>query len=467
VVTFEYRLPDPGEGLTEAEIESWYVEPGDEVGEDDRLLDVETDKAVVEIPAPCPGTVTELRVDPGDVVQVGEVIAVFETDSPPRQQARGSEATADASAAASGATESGGPADASASGGAELVDAVERVDDRADEAGASAAESAASSGGDAAAAGAGGERVFAAPSTRRYAREQGVDLSAVSGSGPGGRVLREDVDAAANASASVESAAVESAATGSATAGDAAERGGAASVEEDGVAATRRPLRGLRARIAENMERSASTIPHVTSGFEADAGEFVAVKERFDEKHDVHVTYTALLVKAVVPALREYPLVNASLDDDAGEIVEHRYYNVGVATHTDDGLIVPVVKDVDEKSIVEIARELADLTAAARERSIAPGDLRGGTFTLTNVGSHSEHGTFGTPIINHPEAAILGVGRIGYEPVATGPDDFEVRRRVGFSFSYDHRLVDGVTASEFMEYVIEGIEDPGVLLGRL
>lgn len=457
MVAFEYRLPDPGEGLTEAEVETWYVEPGDDIGEDDRFLDVETDKAVVEIPAPCPGTVEELAADPGDVVQVGDVIAVIETDSPPRQQSSGesSEASGEKSEPESGASDATG----------DLTDAVERID---------TAGSEATDADDAAAAGAGDGRVFAAPSTRKYAREQGVDLSAVEGSGPGGRVLRADVDshaAGGEEGAEAEPASASTGAAASSESGSPASESDSgqtdAAVEADGVSASRRPLRGLRGKIAENMERSASTIPHVTSGFEADAGALVDLKERLDAAHDAKITYTPILVKAVVPALQEFPLVNASIDDENDEIVEKHDYNVGVATHTEDGLLVPVVKDVDQKSIVEIAGELEELTEAARERTIDPAALRGGTFTVTNVGSHSEHGTFGTPIINHPESGILGVGRIEHKPVATGPDDFEVRQRVGFSFSYDHRLVDGVTASEFMEYVIEGIEDTDVLVGRL
>jgi pyruvate dehydrogenase E2 component (dihydrolipoamide acetyltransferase) len=214
------------------------------------------------------------------------------------------------------------------------------------------------------------------------------------------------------------------------------------------------------------MQRSKQEIPHVTSGFEADATELVDLKERLDGKHDAHITYTALLVKAVVPALKEFPLVNASVDMEAGEITKYESYNIGVATHTDDGLIVPVVKDADEKSLVEVAEELNATVESAREREISPADLQGGTFTITNTGSHGGHGTFGTPIIRHPEAAIMGVGAIEEKPVAVD-GELTVQERIGFSFSYDHRLVDGVTAGQFMEHVIEGVEDPDILLSRL
>ncbi|MFT4950276.1 MAG: pyruvate dehydrogenase E2 component (dihydrolipoamide acetyltransferase), partial [Natronomonas sp.] len=341
--------------------------------------------------------------------------------------------------------------------------AVSRVDDAAD----------AGAGGDRTdGADTGGDRVFAAPSTRRYAREQGVDLADVEGTGPGGRVLQEDVDAFLEAqraepaeSAVDRTAEPETPTTATPPAADAGSTG-AATTDESGREAVVEPLRGLRRTIAENMQRSKQEIPHVTSGFEADATELVDLKGRLDEKHDAHITYTALLVKAVVPALKEFPLVNASVDMEAGEVTKYESYNVGVATHTDDGLVVPVIDDADEKSLVEVAEELNTTVEAAREREISPADLQGGTFTVTNTGSHGGHGTFGTPIIRHPEAAIMGVGAIEETPVAVD-GELTVQERIGFSFSYDHRLVDGVTAGQFMEHVIEGIEDPDILLSRL
>jgi pyruvate dehydrogenase E2 component (dihydrolipoamide acetyltransferase) len=472
---FDFRLPDPGEGLTEAEIIEWYHAEGDEVREDDPLVDVETDKAVVEIPTPCTGTLERVVAEPGDVVEVGDVIAVFLTENPPRQQsAEGTQSGAAAEQSASGADQEASadtPADAAA-GDAEDGDtapksAVRRVD----------AGDGAEAERDAAGADAGDGRVFAAPSTRRYAREQGVDLADVDGTGPGGRVLQEDVDAFLEAQEAEPAEAAEPEVDATAEAGadaaaepeataDEAEAAGAAAVDESGREKTVEPLRGLRRTIAENMQRSKQEIPHVTSGFEADATELVELKERLDGKHDAHITYTALLVKAVVPALKEFPLVNASVDMEAGEITKYESYNIGVATHTDDGLIVPVVKDADEKSLVEVAEELNATVESAREREISPADLQGGTFTITNTGSHGGHGTFGTPIIRHPEAAIMGVGAIEEKPVAVD-GELTVQERIGFSFSYDHRLVDGVTAGQFMEHVIEGVEDPDILLSRL
>jgi pyruvate dehydrogenase E2 component (dihydrolipoamide acetyltransferase) len=416
LATFEFRLPDPGEGLTEAELLEWHVSEGDAVTEDAALCDVETDKAVVEIPVPCTGTVTELRFSPGDIIAVGAVIAVFETENPPRQAQSEQSAGADS--------------------------APEPQPDTSEQ------------GTDAPAGGtdSGGDRVFAAPSTRRYAREQDVDLSAVEGTGPNGRVLEEDIDRYLAEQSGVPEP----------TSGDDDD-----TRRQTGEAESRRPLRGIRKQIAENMTKSMTEIPHVTSGLEADATELVALKERLDEKHDVKITYTPILVKAVVPALKEYPMMNASVDMDAEEIIEKHYYNIVVATETEAGLMVPVIEDADQKSIVTIARELDELVEQARDRSIDVSALQGGTFTITNVGGQGTHGTFGTPIINHPEAAILGVGRINKQPVAVDADTVRVRDRIGFSLSFDHRLIDGALASQFMELVIAGLEDPALLLSLL
>jgi pyruvate dehydrogenase E2 component (dihydrolipoamide acetyltransferase) len=445
-------MPDPGEGLTEAELDTWLVAEGDEVTDEDVLCEVETDKAIVEIPVPCPGEVAELRADPGDVVEVGEVIAVFETENPPSGQVAVSEDATD---------EAAGEAETEAEGSESGAEAGEP----STEGGAAAAESA---------TGASDERVFAAPSTRRFAREQGVDLEAVDGSGPSGRVLRADVDAFLDGetetagSAASEAAAAEpttEAAAATAEAGAGAEAGDVETDEYGEV--VRRPLRGLRATIAENMVESAQTIPHVTSMFEADATDLVDLKENLDEKLDAPVSYTALVMKAVAASLAAHPSLNASVDVEAGEIVEKRYYNIGVATHTEDGLLVPVVEHVDQKSIAEVSREVADLAERARERSVDASDLSGGTFTVTNTGSHSEHGTFGTPIIRHPEVAVLGMSRVQRKPVAVGDDEMEVRPVLPLSLSYDHRLVDGVTASLFAEHVIDAIEDRDVFTARL
>ncbi|MFC5972160.1 dihydrolipoamide acetyltransferase family protein [Halomarina salina] len=554
---YEFELPDPGEGLTEAEIVEWHVESGDEVEEHDVLCEVETDKAVTEVPSPCPGTVDELLADAGDTVQVGEVFVVIETDSPPsggdeaeaaaeadersedeedvereseeadaeddvdadESEAQSDEDAAEGDGAEAEEAETDEEAaededvedDAERGEGEDVEQAVEQTEEEepekheeetADESAADADESAEAADsesesesdeeGDAEGEtsetpGSDEERVFAAPRTRTYAREEGVDISDIDGSGPNGRVLQADIDERLSESAGEtetsgdesERASEASTDEGDQPASAAAEEGSAYTIEhptteieavavdEDEERSERRPLSGLRGRIAENMARSASVVPQVTSGFEADATDLVDLKERLDEKHDVHITYSPILLKAVVPALKEFPIVNASIDDTTDEIVEKHYYNVGFATHTEEGLIVPVIQDVDRKSIVEVAREMNDLAEQARDRSIDAADLRGGTFTVTNQATFGEHRTYGTPIVNHPEAAIMGIGRVGKKPVATEDDRVEVQPRVDLSLSFDHRLVDGATANQFMEYVIEGIEDTDTLVARL
>ncbi|EMA52369.1 dihydrolipoamide acetyltransferase family protein [Halococcus thailandensis] len=461
-MSYEFELPDPGEGLTEAEIEQWHVEEGDEVAEDDVLGEVETDKAVTEIPAPISGTIQEITAEEGETVDVGTVIVVFDTgdeaEDEDTEEAEETDESTEESEDEEAEAEQSGDETEDTETGEEATEEEEPEEEEPEEAVTEAGtededeeidESEEPATGD--------ERVFAAPSTRRYAREEGVDLAAVDGSGPDGRVLRDDID--------------EQAGNGEAETGTIEELHPSVDIEptaidEDESRSERRDLSGLRGQIADNMTRSLTVTAQLTSGFEADATELVALKERLNEKHDVHITYTPILLKAVVPALKEFPLVNASIDDSTGEIVEKHYYNVGFATHTEDGLMVPVIKDIDGKSIVEVAEEMTELAEQARERSIDVADMQDGTFTVTNLALDGEHRTFGTPVINHPEAAIMGIGPIGEKPIAVD-GDLEVREQVPLSLSFDHRLIDGVTANRFMEHVIEAIEDPDVLLSRL
>lgn len=437
---FEFRLPDPGEGLKEAELVEWHVDEGEQISEDEPLCDVETDKAVVDIPSPCTGTIEELVATEGDIIEVGEVIAVIETDAPPRQvtlEQQGDDENEvseepveadDTQVAPSQITEEGDGRQsttvAQSSQGNEKVHEGTSSDS--------------------------GSRVFAAPSTRRFAREHDVDLEEVAGTGPGDRVTRSDVEAYIDGQLEAVGTPSES----------------AESVEEKRV--VRRPLRGLRRKIAENMVHSKTVIPHVTQGFEADASELVALKERLNAKHDLKITYTPILLKAVVPALKEFPEFNASVDEDAEEIIEKHYYNIGVATETEEGLIVPVIKNVDSKSILEVAEELQRVVEQSRDRSLDLDEMQGGTFTVTNMGGKGgSHGTFGTPIINHPETAILGVGSIENKPVAVSDDEVQVQKRIRLTLSFDHRVIDGVAANEFAEMVIENITDPDRFLSRL
>jgi pyruvate dehydrogenase E2 component (dihydrolipoamide acetyltransferase) len=430
-MTYEFSLPDVGEGITESELLKWHVKPGDVVREDEVLCEIETDKAVVEIPVPCNGTVQSLHAAEGSTVKVGSVIAVFATEAVAKaaQGANGAVAKAAASAAVAA------PAAVSP---APTFQAVSQA--------------------------ALAPPVHATPSTRRYAREQGVALESVIGSGPQGRILHEDIDRHVVRQAQM------AAATGMETATTKTPDTSSMRLDVRPVAVPaagqqrRTPLKGMRRAIADTMVRSVTVIPHATSGFRCNAEAFGALRQRLQEYHGCRISFTAMVIKAMIPALKKYPYFNASIDDMAGEIVEHGDINIGFATHTGEGLMVPVIKHADQKSLVDISTEIDRLAALARERKIALADLRGGTITLSNVGSHGKHDLIGRPIINHPEAAIIAMTRIKPQP-AVENGQVVVQQTLDMVTSYDHRLIDGVYAAEFMEAVIALIEEPGLMLG--
>ena len=547
-----FELPDVGEGVAEGELVTWLVEAGDDVSEDQPVAEVETDKALVEVPAPVDGTVRELHVAEGEVVPVGTVIISFDvagetddaaTDSS-EQQGDGDEATG-----SPGAT------------GADTEDAAPPDD-----------------------------RVFAPPRVRRMAREQGLDLSEVRGSGPGGRLTAVDVqaatgdgagtgasqpqsqpadapaggadsepddssdegidpDAVGNPAAEGETTASSRPQTEAATQAEAADRettlaapatrriaeeegvdidavpatderdgeafvtpeavreyaeaqrqaqesearrasedasGATASADREAVEAgepvgakgvdfepgereRREPFRGVRKTIAEAMVESKYSAPHVTHHDEVDVTALVeareALKPRAEEK-GIRLTYMPFLMKAVVAALKEYPEMNAVIDEENDELVYRDYYNIGVATATDVGLMVPVVDDADRKGLLQLSSEMNELIQTARDRTISPEDLQGSTFTITNVGGIG--GEYATPIINYPEAGILAIGEIKRKPrVVTdedGTESIEPRSVMTLSLSFDHRLVDGAVGARFTNTVMEYLEQPDHLL---
>ncbi|PSP81026.1 branched-chain alpha-keto acid dehydrogenase subunit E2 [Halobacteriales archaeon QS_4_69_225] len=564
----EFELPDVGEGLTEAEIVSWLVEPGDAVSEDQPVAEVETDKAVVEVPAPVNGSVRELLADPGEMVPVGDVIITFDTDEQSSSRGRPSADDGDGDPVQDERTE---PDAAAAAGSDEPAaagaDPEPDSEPGADSAAADPTESAEAA--DAAEVGELDGRVFAAPSARRLARELGVDIGVVAGSGPGGRVTEADVSRAAEngqpagatagseADAELTSATQRVDANGT-TGGGAAEtttpnaavdatadrertlaapatrkfaeeegvdldavptdetKDGEAFVSEEhvreyaeaqrraqaadaetvaanseasatdagtatGATATaargdvdaegegeggdeRLPYRGVRQTIGEQMERSKFTAPHVTHHDEVDVTRLVEARGRLKdraEERGTKLTYMPFVFKAVVAGLREHPILNSQLDEEAEEIIVRGDYNIGVATATDDGLMVPVVEGADRKGMLELADEMRELIDAARDRSIARSDMQGGTFTVTNFGAIG--GEYATPIINYPETAILGLGAIKDRPwVVDG--EVEARKVMTLSLSIDHRVIDGADAAQFVNTVKEYLEEPELLL---
>ena len=423
-MAMEFKLPDLGEGIHEGEVLSVLVSAGDAVKEGDIILSVETDKAAVEIPSPFTGVVAAVNIKPGQVVKVGEVMITF-------------------------------------SDGKEGVSEKKKEDkpDNGSEARAANREVKKPSG---------KEPVPASPATRRLARELGVDLYSVTGSGPEGLVTAEDVRAAAEAPGKrkVAGAPLQALPEGPATSRPISSDVPPLPDFSKWGAVNRVPVRSIRRATARQMSLAWSQIPHVSNQDWVDitALEAFRVKHKADiEKRGGKLTLNAFAIKAVATALKTYPNFNASLDTAAGDIIVKRYFHIGVAVDTDDGLIVPVLRDVDRKSITEIAVELGDLVARTRERKTTLEELQGGTFTITNVGGQGGGGHF-APIINYPEVAILGLGKARLQPVVKDKDGgghaIVARLMLPIVLCFDHRVVDGADAIRFMSVVIDALEDP-------
>lgn len=390
-------------------------------------MEVQNDKAVVEVPSPVNGTVVEVFTKDGQICRVGEVVAIIAAEGDVPQQ-------------------EGGHAEAS---------------------GAQAAAPSQGTAPAAAAAPAPDREVLATPSVRKYARDKSVDISKVNGSGKNGKITLEDVEAflkggsaapAAAAPAASAPAAAE-APKAKAAAAPAASASGNANLEEERV-----PFKGIRKAIANAMVKSAYTAPHVTIMDEVDVTELVAFRARMKpvaEKKGVKVTYLPFIVKALVAASRQFPALNAMIDEATNEIVYKKYYNIGIATDTDNGLIVPVIKDADRKSIWMIASAITDLAVRGRDGKLAPNEMKGSTISISNIGSAG--GMFFTPIINFPEVAILGTGRITEKPVVKN-GEIVAAPVMALSLSFDHRIIDGATAQNFMNYIKTLLANPDMLV---
>jgi pyruvate dehydrogenase E2 component (dihydrolipoamide acetyltransferase) len=421
-----FVLPDLGEGLVEAEVVRVLVSEGDVIREDAPLLEVETDKAQVEIPSPMGGRVEKIHVAPHQTVRVGEVLVTFADGDSPKPVA------VPAPAAARPAPPTPSPASPAPREGP----------------------------------------VPATPATRRLARELGVDLRAVRGSGGGGRVTDDDVRAAAATPVATDGAAAPPAAEPAPAPRDVAakplprvglEPPPLPRFEQWGPV-ERQPLSHLRRTIAERMALSAALIPHVTHFDRADITDLDAlIRRNLDAARErgVTLTVTSFLLRAAALALGDHPQFNASLDAGAGELILKRYRHLGVAVATDRGLIVPVLRDVDRKSVLEVARELGALAQRVREGKAALDDLRGGTFTITNIGALG--GTGAIPIINYPEVAILGVAR-GREEAVVRDGQIVARLMLPLSLTFDHRVADGADGARFASDIVRRLERPDQLL---
>jgi pyruvate dehydrogenase E2 component (dihydrolipoamide acetyltransferase)/2-oxoisovalerate dehydrogenase E2 component (dihydrolipoyl transacylase) len=403
----DFALPEIGEGVYEAELTAWLVKVGDVVKRGQNLMEIMTDKAAMEVPAPFGAAITALHAEPGQKIKVGEVVL---SCTPVEQAAPVRTSPAPKAAAAPR------PAAPLSTNGPTAVPAVRRLP------------------------------VKAAPSVRQMARQLGVDLAVVHGSGPEGRILIEDL--ASRVHPAQETPAHPP-----------------PKPPDYGKPGTHIRLQGLRRRIAEHLVHATHVIPHYTYVDECDVTDLVKLRDNLKAVYaeaGAKLTYLAFIVKAAAHALKEVPLVNASLDDAAEEIVLHDRYNVGIAVATPGGLVVPVIRDADKRDLGGIAREIERLSADARAGRQRLEDLRGGTFSVTSLGNIG--GLFSAPIVNHPEVAILGVGRVYKRPVFDDHGRVKPSDRIYLSLSFDHRVVDGAVGGAFANAVIGWLQNPALLL---
>ena len=436
----EVKLPELGEGVTEGELVKWLVKPGDTVKPDQPVAEVMTDKATVEVPTPVGGVVQDLKFKVGDVIEVEKVLLTLEAGG----------ASAAAPAAKKEEAKPAAPAPQAAKPAAQPP------------AGATAARNVPASMHEGMGANAGfyppvaDSKVLATPSTRRLAREMNVDINATKGTGLAGRVTREDVMASGGGMETYSSTNTFKAPTTPRPAYN-----GPAGAAEERVA-----IRGIRKKIAENMQMAKHIIPHFTLMDEAVVTELVALRESlkdYAEKNQTKITYLPFVMKALIATIRQqFPMFNASIDDAAQEIVYKKYFKIGFAADTPNGLVVPVIKNADQKTILEISREILDLSKRARDGKLKPDEMKGATITITNIGSVG--GTYATPIINHPEVAILGMYKISDRLSLQADGKVTSAKVMNFTITADHRLIDGAVAANFLRLFISKIQTPGMMM---
>ncbi|GAB3800072.1 dihydrolipoamide acetyltransferase family protein [Virgibacillus kimchii] len=426
-MAFNFKLPDIGEGIHEGEIVKWFVKEGDEVKEDDVLCEVQNDKAVVEIPSPVDGTVEKLHVEEGAVAIVGDTLISFDAEGYEGDDSEGEEAS---EAAEEKAEE---PASEAKEGKQEESKSVQKTDAAGDD-----------------------KRVIAMPSVRKYARDNDVNIKEVEGTGKNGRITKEDVDQFLSG---------EKPAADAGAAGEEKETTpAAATVTEGAYPETREKMTGIRKTIAKAMVNSKTKAPHVTLMDEVDVTELVAHRKKFKEiamEQDIKLTYLPYVVKALISASKQYPILNASVDDETDEIIHKHYYNIGIAADTDRGLLVPVVKDADRKSIFDLSKEINELAEKARDGKLTSEEMKGASNTITNIGSAG--GQWFTPVLNYPEAAILGIGRIAEKPIVRN-GEVVVAPVLALSFVFDHRIIDGATAQLALNQIKRLLNDPQLIM---
>lgn len=430
-MAFEFRLPDIGEGIHEGEIVQWFVKPGQEVKEDDILAEVQNDKAVVEIPSPVDGTILEVLVEEGTLTTVGTVLLKIDAPGYEDLQLKGHHDEEE--------EEEETPAKEEAPVKEETVE-----NSKASE----IVEPSNTS-----------KRVIALPSVRKFAREQGVDISVVEGTGKNGRVTKEDI---LNHGKQPAETTVASENTEETT--QAPEVASTPVNLEGEFPETREKMSGIRRAIAKAMVNSKHTAPHVTLMDEVDVTNLVAHRKKFKNiaaEEGIKLTYLPYVVKALVSTLRKFKEFNRSLDDATNEIIQKHYYNIGIAADTERGLLVPVIKHADRKSVFAISDEINTLAEKARDGKLAPNEMQGASCSISNIGSAG--GQWFTPVINHPEVAILGIGRIAEKPVIKN-GEIVAAPVLALSLSFDHRMIDGATAQNAMNHLKRLLSEPELLL---
>ncbi|OES43743.1 dihydrolipoamide acetyltransferase family protein [Domibacillus iocasae] len=450
-MAFEFKLPDIGEGIHEGEIVKWFVKPGDKVGEDDVLCEVQNDKAVVEIPSPVAGTVEDILVDEGATAIVGDTLIKFDAPGYEDLKFKGDHGDEEGEAK----TE-------------EQVQSTAEAGQEMDKAPVKATKEDAP----AASTGAGSQpqadvdpnrRIIAMPSVRKYAREKDVNISLVAGSGKNGRIVKEDIDSFLSGGAQSAAPAQEVEQTQQ-EAPAAKEESKPAAIPEGEFPETREKMSGIRKAIAKAMVNSKHTAPHVTLMDEVEVTKLWAHRKKFKDiaaEKGVKLTFLPYVVKALTSALKEYPAFNTSIDDATNEIVHKHYYNIGIAADTEKGLMVPVVKNADRKSMFTISNEINELAVKARDGKLAPAEMKGASCTITNIGSAG--GQWFTPVINHPEVAILGIGRISEKAIVKN-GEIVAAPVLALSLSFDHRMIDGATAQNALNHIKRLLNDPELLL---
>ena len=420
----DIKLPELGEGVTEGELVKWLVKTGDSIKADQAIAEIMTDKATVEVPSPVAGTVKELLHKPGQIIKVETVLIKLTSGGASSTPS----ATPTTPKTAAGAAPSPAPQATSMASASTSTGIFPPVAD---------------------------SKVLATPATRRLAREMNIDINLLKGTGLANRVTREDV-------LSQQGQSRANTATSPAAMGMSIPRPAYQSTNQ--ALEERVPLIGIRKKIAENMQRSKTIIPHFTIMDQANVSQMVQLRESlkdFAEKNGTKITYLPIVMKALISTIREFPQFIASIDDAAGEIVYKKYFHIGFAADTPNGLVVPVIKNADQKTILELSKEILDLSKRARDGKLKPEEMKGACITITNIGSIG--GTYATPVINHPEVAIVGMYKIEDKPVIEN-GQLKAIKVMNYTVTADHRLIDGAVAARFLKSMLDKIENPGQLM---